>query len=76
MTIEVRAGDEPLVIETLAGTVHTRPGSAPDPDAVLRETPPLIVGVLTGKLDLAAARKAGLKYQGDPETLRRVQPKA
>jgi hypothetical protein len=76
VTIQVRAGDQPLVIETLDGTVHTRPGPAPDPDAVLTGTPPLIVGVLTGKLDLAAARKAGLKYEGDPETLRRVQPKA
>jgi hypothetical protein len=43
---------------------------------VLTGTPPLIVGVLTGKLDLASAPKAGLKYKGDPETLRRVQPKA
>jgi len=76
VAIELRTGDEPLVIETLEGTVRTRSGSAPNADAVLTGTPRLIVGVLTGKIDLAAARKAGLKYKGDPETLRRVQPRA
>jgi DNA-binding HxlR family transcriptional regulator len=74
VTIELRTGDEPMVIETVDGAVRTRPGSVPDPDAVLIGTPPLIVGLLTGKLGLAEARAAGLKYLGDPRTLRRVQP--
>jgi hypothetical protein len=76
ITIEVRTGDESMIIETVDGAVRTRPGSAEDPDAVLTGTPQLIVGVLTGKLDLAEARARGLQYDGDPETLRRVQPQA
>lgn len=76
VTIELRAGDEPMIIETVDGTVRNRPGSAQDPDAVLVGTPQLIVGVLTGKLDLAEARAAGLRYDGDPKILRRVQGQA
>lgn len=74
VTIELRTGDEPMVIETVDGSLHTRLGSALSPDAVLTGRPELIVGVLTGRLELADARAAGLQYDGDPETLRRVQP--
>ena len=76
VAIELRTGDEPMVVETVDGTVHARPGPAEDPDAVLTGPPRLILGVLTGKLDLADARERGLRYEGDPETLRRVQPRA
>ncbi len=76
VTIEVRTGDEPLVLETLHGAVRARPGSALHPDAVVIGTPHVVVGLLTGRLDLAAARAAGLKYEGDPKTLRRMQPRA
>lgn len=74
VTLEVRAGDEPLVIEAVDGTVRTRVGSASSPDAVLTGPPELVVGVLTGRLDLADA-PAGLKYDGDPKVLRRLQRK-
>jgi len=74
ITIELRTGDEPLLIETVDGGVRTRPGRAENPDAVLTGTPQLILGLLTGKLDLAAARAAGLRYDGDLKILRRVQP--
>ena len=72
--IELLSGDEAMTIETADGSVRARPGSAPRPDVVLAGAPDLIVGVLSAKLDLAAARKAGLRFDGDPETLRRVQP--
>jgi DNA-binding HxlR family transcriptional regulator len=74
ITIEVRSGDQPMLIETVDGEVRTRPGSAEHPDAVLTGPPELVVGVLTGRLDLADARARGLEYEGDPKTLRRVQP--
>ncbi len=75
VTIELRTGDQPMTLQTANGTVRTRLGVAPHPDAVLSGTPHLVVAVLTGKLGLPDARAAGLKYKGDPEILRRVQPK-
>jgi DNA-binding HxlR family transcriptional regulator len=74
VTLEVRTGDEPMLIETAGGRVRTRPGSVPNPDAVLTGPPHLVIATLTGKLDLTDDRAAGLQYLGDPETLRRVQP--
>jgi DNA-binding HxlR family transcriptional regulator len=74
ITIEVRTGDQPMVIETVEGTVRTRAGRAEHPDAVLTGPPELIMAVLTGNLDLADARARGLEFEGDPETLFRVQP--
>lgn len=74
VTIEVRAGDEPLVLEISGGTVEVRQGSVPDPDAMLIGAPQQVFGVLTGSLRMAEARAAGLQYVGDPEILQRVQP--
>jgi len=76
VAIELLTGDEPLTVETVDGSVRTRPGSTVRPDAVLIGAPRLVVGVLTGKLDLEAARAAGLRFEGDLETLRRIQPRA
>jgi hypothetical protein len=76
IAIELRAGAEPVVIETVEGRVRTRRGTVEHPDAVLRGPPQLVLGVLTGKLDLADASGLGLHYEGDPETLRRVLPEA
>jgi DNA-binding HxlR family transcriptional regulator len=74
--IELRTGNQPLTVEAVNGTVHTRFGAVDRPDAVLTGTPQLIAAVLAGKLGLAQARLAGLQFQGDPEALRRVQPLA
>jgi DNA-binding HxlR family transcriptional regulator len=76
VTLEIRTGDEPMIVETAGGGVRIRPGSVPNPDALLTGPPHLVVAVLTGKLDLADNRAAGLQYLGDPETLRRLQPMA
>jgi DNA-binding HxlR family transcriptional regulator len=72
VTIEVRTGDAPLTIQTVDGAVEVRPGAARDPNAVLTGTPQLVLGLLTGKLSLAQARAAGLRYEGPPAALRRV----
>ncbi len=74
VAIEVRTGDRPLLIETVDGGVRIHPGVVPRPDAVIEGPPQLIVGVLTGQLALADARARGLRYDGDLEALRRVQP--
>jgi DNA-binding HxlR family transcriptional regulator len=76
VTIELRTGEEPMFIETIDGAARARSGSAEDPDLVLSGTPPVVVGVLSGRLSLADARAHGLQYEGDPKALGRVQPKA
>ncbi len=76
ISIEVRMDDQPMVIETSAGSIHTRIGSVDHPDAVLTGSPQLVAAVMSGNMTLAAARRAGLRYQGDPKVLRRVQPRS
>ena len=76
VTIEVRTGDEPLVIETIEGRVRTRRGSAKAPDLVLSGRPEVILPVLRGRLDIPAARKSGLKTEGDPRVLGRLRSEA
>jgi hypothetical protein len=73
VTIEVRTGDQPLVLETVDGRVRAWVGAADDPDAVIAGDPDLVMGTLTGTLELADARKRGLRYEGDPKVLRRVR---
>jgi DNA-binding HxlR family transcriptional regulator len=73
VTIEVRAGDQPLVLETVDGGVRARVGTADEPDAVIAGDPQLVLGALTGWLELADAKKRGLRYEGDPKVLRRVR---
>jgi DNA-binding HxlR family transcriptional regulator len=72
-TIEVQAGGEPMLIQTVDGGARARPGEADHPDAVLRGTPELVIGVLTGRVKLAAARDRGLQYVGDPKILSRIR---
>lgn len=73
VTIEVRTGDAPMLIEIVDGAVHARRGPAQNADAVLAGPPQLIMGVLTGRLDLAYARTRGVEYEGDLAILRRIQ---
>ena len=76
VTIELQTGDQSLLIETDHGRVHVRPGTAATPDATLRGSPPLILGVLGGDLDLTAACAQGLEFEGDPDAVRRVARQA
>ena len=72
--IELRTGDEPpVVVETVEGRIKARRGSAPDADAILTGPPRLVIGVLSGRLDLEGARHQGLDLQGDPAVLARVR---
>lgn len=75
VTIEVRTGEQPMVVETVNGKIRVRAGRAERPDAVLTGTASQILGLLTGKLDLAEAMRRGLQFEGDRQVIDRVQPK-
>jgi hypothetical protein len=62
-----------MVIETVDGGIRARPGSAHNPDAVLTGPPQLIIGVLSGRLELEDARRQGLGVDGDSSALSRVR---
>ena len=71
--IEVHTGDQPAIIELGAGRIGTRLGSVPSPDLVLEGDGPTVLGVLSGMLKLAEARKLGLRTEGSTNVLRRLR---
>ena len=74
MTIEVRIGEQPMLIEARDGALRTRPGTAERPDAVLSGPPQLVLGLLSGALDSEEAIDRGLRFEGAREALQRLQP--
>jgi DNA-binding HxlR family transcriptional regulator/putative sterol carrier protein len=75
ITIELRTGNESMVVEAAGGVVRAHPGTPEAPDAVVTGEPDVVVGLLTGRFDLRAARRRGLKVEGDADAVRRIQPK-
>jgi DNA-binding HxlR family transcriptional regulator len=73
ITIEVNTGDQPMLIETVDGAVHARPGSTGDADAVIIGTPDVVIALFGGMIGLREARARGLKFRGATSALRRVQ---
>jgi DNA-binding HxlR family transcriptional regulator len=76
VTIELRAGGRPAVIEATGGVVSTRLGTAAAPDLILTGPPPLILGLLSAKLAPEDAAERGLGIDGDIAVLRRLQAQA
>ncbi len=72
VTLELQTGDQPIVIETRDGAIHTRLGSTESPDATLAGPPKPIMGLLLGLLELADAKASGINYRGDPSILDRI----
>ncbi len=72
VTVELRTGDQPIVVETRDGTIHARLGSADGPDATLTGPPNPILGLLLGLLSPADAKASGIDYQGDATILDRI----
>jgi hypothetical protein len=64
------------VIEAAGGDIRTRPGDEQAPDAVIEGGPHEVLAVLSGQLDLAAARGRGLNVEGDASALARLKPRA
>jgi DNA-binding HxlR family transcriptional regulator len=69
--IEIRDRDERVTLEAARGSVTARLGSASKSDAVITGPTPLAWQLLLGRIDLAQARKAGLKIEGNPAALKR-----
>ncbi len=74
VTIELRTGEDAITVETGDGKVHTHLGAAEKPDLILTGPPQLLVGVLTGQLNLTTARARGLQTRGNAKILRRFRP--
>jgi hypothetical protein len=72
LSIELRPGGRPAVIEVSGGEVRTRLGEAPSPDLVLEGSPRLVLGLLSAHLPPAEAQARGLTITGDPTILRRL----
>lgn len=73
VSLEVRTGDQPIVIEARDGTIHSRVVSADAAAATLTGAPMPIMGLLLGFLDLAQAQERGVDYTGDPAILDRIR---
>ena len=72
--VEVRVGDQTVVVEARDGAVRTHLGAAPDPDAVITGKPDVAMALLLGRIDLPSARARGLKLEGDARALKRFKP--
>jgi hypothetical protein len=71
--IELRTGDEPLVVEKTEGGVRTRRGTAETPNLVLTGPPRLVFRVLMGQVEVEEAIADGLGYEGAVELVERVR---
>ena len=71
--IEVRTGDQPILIRTHDGAIRASLGVASDPDTTLTGEPRPIMGLLLGLLELDAAQAAGVRLDGDPKALDRIR---
>jgi DNA-binding HxlR family transcriptional regulator len=76
IAVELRTGDESIVIEARDGTIRTRLGPSEKPNAILTGPPNPLLGLLLGLLDLAGAQAAGVSYDGDPDALGRIRAQA
>jgi len=71
--IELRPGDQPIVIQTSDGAIRASVGAASDPAATLTGEPRPIMGLLLGLLEPEAAQAAGVHFDGDPKVLERIR---
>ena len=74
ITIQIHTGDQPVIVETVDGSVRARRGIADHPDTVVSGPPDALIALLRGQLDLAEADEHGLRIEGDPAAFQRLQP--
>jgi DNA-binding HxlR family transcriptional regulator len=76
LTLELRTGEPPIVLETRDGRIASRLGPVGDvvPDATITGEPRPVMGLLLGILGVDGAKAAGVSYVGDPGILERIGP--
>jgi DNA-binding HxlR family transcriptional regulator len=74
VTIQVLADGEPFLLETADGGVRVTTGRSEQPVTVVSGPVHVVVGLLTGHIDLETAAARGVEYQGDRVALERVLP--
>jgi len=72
VAIQINGADESMVIESRDGKVKARTGQAADADLIMTGSPELALGIMMGRLTSAAAKKKGLKIEGDAKLLSRI----
>jgi DNA-binding HxlR family transcriptional regulator len=72
ITLEIRVGDDPIVVESRKGVVAVRVGTAEDPDTTLTGPPGAVMGLLLGMLGITAAESEGVKLEGDRAVIHRL----
>ena len=66
----IRIGEQTMVVDRLDGRVSTRPGVPDEPvDLMIRGSPPVIIGMLAGRLTLESATNAGFLFDGSLSVL-------
>ena len=71
VTLELRLGDEPVVVATRDGAIQITLGAASDADATLAGPPRPIMGLLLGYLDRGGAEAMGVTVAGDADVIGR-----
>lgn len=71
VTLELRLGDEPVLVTAGAGRVKVSLGAASDPDAVLAGPARPIMGLLLGYVDRGGAEAMGVTVSGDADAIGR-----
>ncbi len=75
VSIELRAGEDPVVVEAAHGAVRaTRAAPGGNADVVLDGPPHAILALLSGQIDVAEARRRGLSIEGEERVLARLRP--
>ena len=75
-TIQLIAGEQEAVIALEAGRVRTWVGHTERPDLVIDGPPRAVLGLITGLIDLKAAKALGSTIRGKRQLLQRLRPVA
>lgn len=73
VVVEIRGGDRPAFIELSNGELRTTLIAPRSPDLILTGAAPLVLGVLTGQLEVPVARRLGLRTEGSTAPLQRLR---